>query len=575
MAPESTFTGPWSKNLEEFKKSVASMPDKFKSAFDEISRATATTICNLDYLHVWETDSDLDNLLQLTQVIGKIRNVTKAADGSWNVPKNGGMVIIAEDRAKEGRDNYTRLCELVKHLTGGEGKKHLDGTACAFGTIVVVKGFNTASTEKEADSAVRRITKTIERVFEMAKYSDKSRKLVWHHSAFLPSLLTFINTTTPTMRSSFAAITITDALSTTTGIKPTPAGKANSLVDLQRLEEYCTRLAIPAVFVDAASQLISYDYLATYMYFHAYYLHTFLPPSLSRPHLHAAQDQLLTWAFRLRGASESKYGADAVKLVQQHLKPQTARAWARMCVDAASFERQKCKAAASDAQIHHAVQLADSPFAPFTHGVPAFARLAIGPAGLCHTTPTPSSSSSSSSPPVSSPYTLAPLSISFSNTSIRPSSSTPFRLLLPAPGQDVAKVTSRIQGTMMAVLERVRQEKGMPRITDEQRGMWSEVGAAVNWAVGEQGLRGKSLPEGVLGKVGFVTEKVGRGTWGFVLGLGGAGGGGAGVGVGVGGYGGMQGGGMGGMGGGPGMGVPPMPGGMPPAMGMGRGTGMP
>jgi hypothetical protein len=64
-----------------------------------------------------------------------------------------------------------------------------------------------------------------------------------------------------------------------------------------------------------------------------------------------------------------------------------------------------------------------------------------------------------------------------------------------------------VQGLMMAVLERVRQEKGDPVVGEAEKRMWSVVKKAVLWALESR------LPEGVGEKVGFVKEKMERGTW--------------------------------------------------------------
>jgi hypothetical protein len=61
-----SFNGPSSSDLVAFKKSVQSMPDQYKSSFASVSKETLEKLCEPDVLHVWETDSDIENLLQLT-----------------------------------------------------------------------------------------------------------------------------------------------------------------------------------------------------------------------------------------------------------------------------------------------------------------------------------------------------------------------------------------------------------------------------------------------------------------------------------------------------------------------------
>ncbi|KAL6154437.1 hypothetical protein ACJBU6_07699 [Exserohilum turcicum] len=516
-ARKMTFHGPWSKSLSAFKKSVESMPSQYKPAFDSASKATLDKICNPEVLHVWESDSDIDSLLQLTSVIAKLCDLGVRQNKGANA-SDGSMLIIAEESGS--RNNFSRICMLVEYLTGAEAKRHLDGTVAVYSKIVVVRGWDNSvlSGQKEAlDKTAKRINTALERVLKMGGFHGDSKKVVWHHNAVIPFLLHWINTTTPALRAALSAITVTGSLDFTAGIAPSAAGRANKLAHLERLEQYAKKLDVPVVFVDSASQLISFAYLGTYMYYHAYYINTLLPPALSRPHLHKAQDELLAFAFRLRAASDHQYGGAAVKMVQRHLDARIAKPWARLCITNETYDKQACRAAAKDNAIHHAVQLADHPFALLSHKpspspsktnntIPAFARLALGPASASpHTT-----------------YTAAPITFSFRTSQLRPASPATLHLLIPQPGVDTDKITSHIQGLMMAVLERVRQEKGNPVLAEPESNMWRAVVTACTWA-----LEAK-LPAEVQAKVRFVRDKLKGGTWGFAVNGGGGGGGGSG-----------------------------------------------
>jgi hypothetical protein len=549
MSPTApSFVGPWSKTLDDLHTSIKSMPPKYKSDFNTLSEASLAAVCNISHMHVWETDSDIDNLLQLTLCIIKIRTTAGMANTTGIPSKNAGpgMVIITE--VKPDRDNFARVCGLVKHITGVEGRYHLDNTVCAFGGIVVVRGVDNRhvplptkdgsmqyaeNVRKEVDIAVKRINVAIERVFKLDIFkSSFNRKIVWHHGPVIHFLLHWINNTTSVLRSSLTGITIQSALSFSSGngIQPSALGRLNTLPALAKLEEYTKTLGISAIFLDNTAQLITFEYLATYMYFFGYYINTFLPSSLSLPHLYRAQDRLATFAFRLWGACQSTYESDVVSFVQKNLQPQTARAWANNCIDPRSYTKEACQAAAEDKEIHHAVQLADSPFETFLSssyssfsrtgiGLPAFSRLMIGPAQ-----PTPSQ------------YSIAvPLQISYTGSTtaqFRAAAPSSLRLMLPSPSLPTAThlpdatgkaeqqarletITARIQGTMMAVLERVRQDKGMPVIEDREREMWKEVVKAVGVAL--EGTRGR-LPRGVGEKLVFVQQKLVQGTWGYALG---------------------------------------------------------
>jgi hypothetical protein len=504
-----TFNGPRSQDLDALKKAVQSMPDQYKSSFASASKDTLEKVCDPDILHVYESDSDIDNLLHLTSVIAKLCNLGTRKTFGANA-SDGSMVIIAEE--KSGRNNFARICQLVEYLTGAHGKRHLDGAVVAFSSIVVVRGWNNAvrieRAEKEAGKAVKRINTVLERVFTMGTFSSK--KFVWHHGPVLHFLLHWINTTTSPLRNALCAITIMGSLDLTTSVAPSGPGRANTLQDLKCLETYATRLCIPVVFLDAPSLGLTYQHLNTYMYYYAYYIRTLLPPTLLRPHLHAAQDALVTFAFRLLGASADKYGEKVVRQVKSTLDP-SAKKWARMCIASTSFEKQACRNAGRGEEIHGMVQLADAPFLRFnqyvTNYLSGFARLGVGPAAA----------GSQSS------YTAAPVTIEFTKSRIKPTYPTPFYVAIPSREQDdPEKITNHIQGLMMAVLERVRQEHPtVPPISLEEKEMWNEVKKAGGYAFkkGEAGV-----PKKVKERVKYVRERMERGTWDVLIGDGASGG---------------------------------------------------
>jgi len=450
----------------------------------------------------------MDALLQLSSVIASLCDLgTRTHQGTND--SDGVMVILAEE--KQGLHNFQRICKLVGYLTCAVGKRHLEGTVAVFGKIAVVRGWDNSVVQGQAEAlakTVKRVDTAVERVLQMGGFGsdqggrgkEKKRRVVWHQGPVIWFLLEWIKSTTPELRAALSAVTVVDALNLDGSIKPSVLGRANTLPHLERLEQYAKRLDIPVVFLDTGSQDISFEYLGTYMYFFAYYVNTFLPASLLRPHLHRAQDELVTFAFRLRAASEGTYGSEAVKMVQRHLDAGTAKQWANMCVNKESYEKSKCRAAGKDEAIHHAVQLADSPFALLSHrvGVPAFARLAVGPASAS----------------AEDYYSAVPVNIAFSKAQIRPSCPATFHILIPQHTQDLEKVTSRVQGLMMAVLERVRQEKGNPVLGDAEKGMWKAVVKACEWAI--DGSEGK-MPGEVAKKVKFVKQKLREGTWGYAL----------------------------------------------------------
>jgi hypothetical protein len=497
------FNGPWSQDLDALRKAVQSMPDQYRSSFASASKDTLSKVCSPDVLHVYESDSDIDHLLHLTSVIAKLCNLGTRKTPGANA-SDGGVVIIAEE--KSGRSNFSRICSLVEYLTGADGKRHLDGAVMAFSSVVIVRGWNNAvRTEKggkDAEKAFKRINTVLERVFSMGNFSEK--KIVWHHGPVLHFLLHWINTTTSPLRNALTAITITGSLELTSGIAPSGPGRANTLQDLKCLGTYAAKLDIPVLFLDPSSLGLTHQYLNTYMYYYAYYIRTFLPPGLLRPHLHAAQDALVTFAFRLLGASAEKYGEKVVRQVKSSLDP-SAKTWARTCVDGKTFEKKNCRNAGKEAEIHTMVQLADTPLLRFnqhlTPSLPGFAKLGVGPAAA----------GSQAS------YTAAPVSIDFAKSRIKPAYPTPFYIAMPSADHDATeKLTNHVQGLMMAVLERVRQEHPtVPQFSTEEKEMWKQVRQAVGYAFKKAET---GMPKKIEERVQYVQEKMERGSWGFFVG---------------------------------------------------------
>ena len=503
-----SFSGLWSRDLATLKKSVSSIPPDNKAVLASASNDTLDVFCDTEALHVWETDSDIDSLLQLTSVLAKLCNlgVRESKDAVKGV--EGGMVIVAEEDRSKG--HFRRLCEMMEHLTGEVGSKHLEGTVCAYAnaSIVVVRGWSYRPSSNAArDQNVERVVKRVSTAVSRVLSATKVRKIVWHHGAIIAPLLSFINTTTSSLRNALAGISITNSLHLASSVRPSAAGRSNILPDLERLQSYAKKLGIPVLFLDSSTQSIHSSYLTPYMYFFAYYIGTFLPSSLTQPHLHAAQDELVTFAFRLRGASDKRYGEDVVSVVKKHLDPRS-RTWAQRCIDPRSYEKGKCQAAGKESEVHHAVQIADAPFALFrnffateTEGVAAFARLAVGPA--------------STAAAAKEIFIAAPVDIAYTTSRLRARNPSNLHVLLPKPDITTDNVTNRIQGHMMAVLERVRQEHGNPTFSSNEKQMWKDVIKASSWAL--NGCEGK-MPDKIAEKVKFVKEKLTKGTWGFIVG---------------------------------------------------------
>lgn len=283
------FSSPPVKDLTSFKKLIETIPEKYKSSFAGASRVALEKVCDPNGLHVWETDSDLDDLLQLTFVIGKLLHLGESKQEKKK-GKDRAMIIIAEE--KKGRRNFARLCRLVSYLSNTSGSKYLEGTVCVVGKILIVRGWDNSVLEGQHEAlekAVKRITMAIERGLKM---HSGTKKIVWHQGAVIRFLNHWINSTTSALRNTLHAITVTGALELTSFIGPSTLGRANRVEDLMRLEKYAMCLGIPVVFLDASSQLLTLT-LGAYMYYFAYYIHTFFSNGLREPHLHKGLDSTL------------------------------------------------------------------------------------------------------------------------------------------------------------------------------------------------------------------------------------------------------------------------------------------
>ncbi|KAF1961244.1 hypothetical protein CC80DRAFT_464013 [Byssothecium circinans] len=518
-------SSPECKSIVDFQKTIAGVPSNFKGPLEAISKDTLDKLTDTGALTVWETDADIDGLLQLTEVFFKIKAANAAPDGNagsgWggsgksNRKKAMGAVIISQEM--NDRNAYQRIIDVLRHLKDTRGDSHCNGNVHAFDSIVVVRGINYSKTrtKNQENEVLRCINVSIEKVLKMTRRSSSSTKskIIWHHGPAIYLLLHWINNTTNELRSALTSITVTAALTFADGIKPSPLGASNTPKYFETLEKYAKRLSITVTFLDPITQLIHNEYASHFIYYFGYYITMFLPATVTRPHYDKALDHLTTFAFRLWGAAKGTHDSAVVAQVKQHLNGERACRWAKICIDLSSYEKQTCFSAGQEVALQHAASLADAPWAMYTSlpncPLPAFTRLAVCPGA------TPQDL-----------YTAVPVSFNYNTSTYRVANPSPFRLLVPKDGVDVAKMEKHIQGTMTAVLTRVMQAKEKKNVGETEARDWNDVLRAVCWAMNDCL---KELPEGVRGKV----EVVGRmlvvsGCWGYLVknGAGGGAGGG-------------------------------------------------
>ncbi|KAF2640448.1 hypothetical protein P280DRAFT_451151 [Massarina eburnea CBS 473.64] len=514
-------SGPDCKDIIEFKKSIAGVPSDVKAPFDAISKDALAKVTDPRALTVWETDADIDGLLQLIEVYFKIKAANASSSGGaapagtgWagsgkNGKKKMGMIILSQE--KDDRNAYQRIIDLLRYLTSTKGEAHLNGTVCAFDSIVIVRGVNYSKTRtKEEDKhVIKRINTSIDRVLKMIHNSSSSKpKIVWHHGPILSLLLTWINHADD-LRSSLSAITITAAVTFTDGLKPSDVGKSNKPSDFQTLERYATKLGVNVLFLDPVTQLIYNEFPSHFIHYFGYYITVFLPHSVTLPHYRVGLDYLTTFAFRLWGATKNTYGKDVVAQVKQHLNGERSQHWARICIDPASYTRAACLSAGEERPLQLAGSLADSPWAMYatslttvpTSPLPGFARLVLCPTSSLDT--------------LTATYHAAPISLNYSTSTYKVSNPSPFRLLVPRDGIDIPAMEQRIQGTMTAILTRVMEVKPKLRMGDPDVRVWMDMLGAVNWCL-EGCMAG--LPANVRGKVEEVASMLTVvGCWGYMV----------------------------------------------------------
>jgi hypothetical protein len=527
MTTSQSFAGPPCKNFEDLRACVVKVPKNHICAFDYSSGLSLAAVCDPSALHIYEMDSELDSLIMLTQIVLRVR-----ATNTFIPQVNGpvmivptGMIIVVEHKAS--RDNFTRLCQQMKHITQEEGHLHLGDTYCSFGAIALVKGVDNANVPNKDGVyppftlghialAVKRINIAIERIIQKCTYnSERLKNIVWHHGPVIHFLNHFIANTTSNIRNRIKAVTIHNALSFKTGINPSPcAHSLNKSTDIDRLRSYLERLNLSATFLDAHTQGIDLDVLSNYIWFSPYYVHTLLPGSLLQPHYYHALDTLLLFSYRLRGAVENTYNTSVVQVLKNHTNSR-AIAYAKESIKPSNYTKELCRAAGTDKQIHHACALADSPFAllrPMDANIfPAFTRLFVGPVAL---------------DTAAEYYVSVPLEFHMSKGQYRVSSSSHFRLHMPHPA--LAKptgmfpdapnrsenITERVRGVFNGVVEAMRTLRGDPVMSNEERVAWTDARKACEWAL--EGTKDK-LPKGMGEKVNCVEERFKGGMWNTVI----------------------------------------------------------
>ncbi|KAF2734874.1 hypothetical protein EJ04DRAFT_601998 [Polyplosphaeria fusca] len=542
MAASEPISGPWCKDFESLKKSIVTMPEKYKDTFDYASGLSLAAVCEPSALHIYEMDSDLDSLLLLTQVVLRVRasNTYVPQVNKAGIVVPNGMIVLVEKKA--GTDDFARIYQQMEYLTQEQGHLHLSDTYCSFGAIAIVKGIdNTKAPNKdgkypaaaadEVDSAVQRLKIAITRTIEKSTAGlERIKNIIWHHGPVIHFLNHFIAHTDASIRNRFKAITIHNCLDFTKGILPsTLSNKLNKIQDFNRLESYLKRLSITATFLDSKTQGIHHDGLSIYIFYYAFYINTLLAPTLTHAHHLLVLDSLLLFSYRLHGAAHRLPPSTITSNLRSHL-PTHHLTWAHRSTNPSNYTKPLCQSAGTDAQIHHATALSHAPFAPLRPTLPstfpALSRLFIGPAAAL----------------VAAEYYLSiPLALDWRGMQIRVDSRSVWRLHVPHPAFAVASaahpdapnsegnITERVRGTFGGVIEALRGQRGEPGVPGSWKGVWEDVRAACGWAL--EGCEGR-LPKGMGEKVRFVGEGLRRGVWVAVLeravAMGGGGGGGGG-----------------------------------------------
>ncbi|KAF2203688.1 hypothetical protein GQ43DRAFT_498375 [Delitschia confertaspora ATCC 74209] len=504
MSTRAPFKGPWIKSLDAFVDSIRKIPLKFKASLEEILDESSKIICDRNYIHLWETDADLDSLLHIAYLIDQTQTTSRYIPqiGANGKSVSDCNILIAQEET--GRDNFKRICELVEHITQKSGNPHSDGHVMAYEPIVVVRGFNytnkcpidgtyIGSTLKDAEAVVTRINSALLILGSMLQKD----KIVWHHGPVVKFLNFYLKHTAPQFRNAFVAVTITSLMEF--GLKSisiSEKGKKNRSCDLEQLSETLNTLKIFAVFIDTSSQLLNNQYLNSYVYWWGYYHQALLPSTIYLNHIASGMDHIVMHCFRLLGAAEKKSASAILEALKKHIPYRTARSFVKECIKPENYTRDLCLSAGSASALDTAFYLADAPLLPLHGpGIQSFARLTVGTgAGK------------------EQHYIPTPAEIDFTTLKLRAASPSPFRVWVPKQGETDKKALARTQDLFTKVIGHllykhvVKEMEVHPRVKDA----WEAVRGACLWALDR--CMGK-MPGEVEVKVKEMRGKLEGGVW--------------------------------------------------------------
>jgi len=516
------------RTLDELLGQIRDPSAPYKPALERLAIDTASIVCDRRLLHVFETDTKLDNLIHLTFLIDNLdkhkKYIPRPGKPGSDVSDIG--VIVVEGN---GQLNFSRVCALVTHLLREEGTKHAQGQVMEYSCVWVVRGFNydhsvsndggySQSGTEEARNATRLISSTIDRAFATGQGKMKD-KLVWHHGPVVHFLNYFIAKTTDKIRNALSAVTVMSPVTLNSqSLSIRSNARRNRVAHLETLATYLNRLGIFAVFLDHNAQLLAHSAPNAYLPRWGLHHRALLPPSLYLDHLSHGLDTLVRHAFQLYAHTNRVYGNNIITIIKSQLNPKTAKAYVRTCMNPDSYTEKACRKALSDREMVQSYYLADAPLLPHPTGISALARLWVGPGSEAY-------GGTLGLDRKPNPYVGIPIEYTLTTEpmTVHIAAPSPFRLwICPAEGDGVNEATVRTQTAWITTVERLRWRNqgqdtgGTQLIWERVKASWAEVAKVVEKAL--ERVAGKTGDEGVEARVKAIRELIGgAGHWAWSM----------------------------------------------------------
>ncbi|OCL11318.1 hypothetical protein AOQ84DRAFT_437783 [Glonium stellatum] len=381
-----SYESPWAESITELQSFIDKMPESINHVFQSHSKQATEAITSNDHLHVYQTYSDIDYLLQTAILIYQLHSLYTYVPQKNSLGRKvpAGAVIIADDFER----CFEKVILLMKHITGEDGEAHCKGNILVFDTIAIVRGtdptmlpgpdgmYSQEETHENAMAAMHRVVTSIENV---SKITGK-KYIVWHHGPYIHFLNFFFKTVRPAMRQRFVAITVMAAVkSNDEGVSHRISQSINTTDCWERLYRYGTAMRIPVVLLDNSAQMIEAPHLTrTFPRFGDAFIMLF-PYDIWYPHVASQMDVICMYMFRLAAAIAGKSGVDCVERIKSSLNQGLAKQWARGSINPIYFSPEACEMQNCLWSMKRIRWLVDLPIRQKAEALDPMCRVEVGP----------------------------------------------------------------------------------------------------------------------------------------------------------------------------------------------------